>query len=88
MEPSKLTSYPTQTRHSPIIVGERYELAEAVAADHSGEIHGGLLAKPERRTHLLPMSGYQTSSNVDWNGKTHSTLYEGVKNLSNPTTCA
>ncbi len=69
MEYMKLTTKSSQTLNTPIIVGERYELAEAVAADCSGELHGGLLAKPADHGALLPMSGYEKPSNVSLSGE-------------------
>lgn len=56
-----------QTRHSPIIVGERYELAET--ADQGGEHHGGLLAKSEYQTALLSMSNYGRHASSDLNSE-------------------
>ncbi|KAL9128910.1 MAG: hypothetical protein Q9217_002500 [Psora testacea] len=46
------------TRHSPIIVGERYELAETLALKYSGEHNESLPNKPDYQTGLLSMSGY------------------------------
>ncbi|CAD6594098.1 MAG: hypothetical protein ASARMPRED_008521 [Alectoria sarmentosa] len=48
-----------QTRHSPIIVGDHYELAETVALQYTGEDQGDLVAKAEDPAALLPMSGYE-----------------------------
>lgn len=52
-----LTCHFLQNRHSPIIVGEHYELAETLALKHSGDHGGGLLAKPDYQAALLSMSG-------------------------------
>ena len=46
-----------QNRHSPIIVGERYELAETLALKQGGDQNGGRLGKPDYQTALLSMSG-------------------------------
>lgn len=45
-----------QTRNSPIIVGEQYELAETLG--HGGDHDTGLLAKSEYQAALLSMSEY------------------------------
>ena len=55
-----------QTRHSPIIVGDRYELAEALC--HAGDNDGGLLAKADYQTALLSMSAYGKHVNSNMNG--------------------
>ena len=57
-----------QTRHSPVIVGDHYELAETVAAGYSGELLGGLPAKPDCQPALLSMSRYEKFQNADLNG--------------------
>lgn len=57
-----------QTRHSPVIVGDHYELAETVETTYTGELFGGLLAKPEETTALLSMSGYEKPQNAGLNG--------------------
>ncbi|KAL9103049.1 MAG: hypothetical protein Q9163_001879 [Psora crenata] len=46
-------------RHSPIIVGEQYELAETLAARYGGEQNGSHLGGPDDQTALLSMSGYE-----------------------------
>ena len=58
-----------QIRHSPVIVGDHYELAEAVALKYSGESLGGLLAKAGTPPALLPMSGYEKPEVVNANRK-------------------
>jgi hypothetical protein len=62
-----LTIRQRQTRNSPVIVGGHYELAETVAAIYTGELFGGLLAKPHETTALLSMSGYEKSQNAGLN---------------------
>ena len=57
-----------QTRNSPVIVGDHYELAETAAAGYGGELLGGLLAKPDSQPALLSMSGYEKFQNADLNG--------------------
>ena len=69
MEHSRLTATSPQALGSPVIVGERYELAETAAANYAGELHRGLLAKREYDAALLPMSDYGKSSHSDLNGK-------------------
>ncbi|KAK4693847.1 hypothetical protein P7C71_g3624, partial [Lecanoromycetidae sp. Uapishka_2] len=59
-----LTIPKRQTRNSPVIVGDSYELAETLAASYSGELFGGLLAKPDNTTALLSMSGYEKAHNA------------------------
>lgn len=63
-----------QTRHSPIIVGERYELAETLSLGHGGEHPGGLLATPDYETALLSMSGYEKFGASSVKGKSLSVL--------------
>lgn len=58
----------TQTRDLPLIVGDRYELAETVASTYGGELASGLLAKPAYGADPLPMSGYEKSPIADPNG--------------------
>ena len=58
-----------QTRNSPVIVGDHYELAETASAGYVGELLGGLLAKPNGETGLLSMSDYEKFQNADPNGK-------------------
>lgn len=77
MEYYRLTTNSPQTRHSPIIVGERYELAEAVALNDGARLHGGLLAKPEHNGFLLPMSRYGKSSDAALSGKFNFISVEG-----------
>jgi hypothetical protein len=55
-----------QTRHSPIIVGDRYELAEALG--YTGDNDSGLLAKADYQIALLSMSGYGKHVTSDMNG--------------------
>ena len=55
-----------QTRHSPIIVGDRYELVEALS--HAGDNAGGLLAKSDFQPALLSMSGYDKHAASEMNG--------------------
>ena len=69
MESARLITTSSQTVHSPIIVGDRYELAETAAASYGGELHGGLLAKPEYDAALLQMSDYGKPLHSDLNGK-------------------
>lgn len=66
-----LTITQRQTRHSPVIVGDHYELAETVAQSYSGELFGGLVAKPDETTALLSMSGYEKSQHAALNGMLH-----------------
>lgn len=47
----------SQACNSPIIVGDRYELAETVGTGYVGEIFGGLVAKHNGQAALLSMSG-------------------------------
>ena len=61
-----------QNRHSPIIVGERYDLAETLALKYSGD-SGGLLPKPDYQTALLSMSGYD--------GKNPAATLDGMRSL-------
>ena len=63
-----------QTCHSPIIVGERYELAETLS--HGGENGDGLLAKSDYQTALLSMSGYDRHAASDVNGMFVVTVYK------------
>lgn len=56
-----------QTRGSPIIVGERYELAETLG--HSGDNDTGLLAKSEYQSALLSMSEYDRHAVSEMNGR-------------------
>ena len=58
-----------QTRNSPVIVGDNYELVETVGAGYVGELLGGLLAKPGSPGTLLSMSSYERLPNADLNGK-------------------
>ena len=55
-----------QTRRSPVIVGDHYELAETAAWQYSPENHDDLLAKATFSAGLLPMSSY---ANPNVNGK-------------------
>ena len=54
-----------QTRNSPVIVGDNYELVESVGAEYVGELLGGLLAKPDSQGTPFPMS----SSNTELSGE-------------------
>ncbi len=58
-----------QTRNSPVIVGDNYELVETVGAGYVGELLGGLLAKPDGQGTLLSMSSYEKSPNTDLSGE-------------------
>lgn len=58
-----------QTRNSPVIVGEQYDLAETLAASYSGELHGALLGKQDYCAALLPMSGYEKLPHADLSRK-------------------
>ena len=58
-----------QTRYSPVIVGDHYELAEMVALQYSGKHSGDLLAKAELSAALLPMSGNAKPQKADVLGK-------------------
>ena len=71
MDHVRLTSTSSQTRGSPIIVGEQYDLAEAVATSYSGKLHGGVSAKLAYDAALLPMSGYERSSKKSFDGEPH-----------------
>ena len=55
-----------QNRHSPVIVGDHYELAETVA--FFGGHQEDLLAKAELAA-LLPMSGYEKPQDAIADGK-------------------
>jgi len=66
-----LTIRQRQTRSSPVIVGDHYELAETLDAAYGSEHFGGLLAKPDETTALLSMSGYEKSQNAGLNGTFH-----------------
>ena len=55
-----------QNRHSPVIVGDHYELAETVA--FLGGNQEDLLAQAEFVA-LLPMSGYEKPQDAIMNGK-------------------
>ena len=79
MEYSRLTEHSPQARDSPIIVGERYELAEALATNYSAPLYGGFLAKPEHNGTLLPMSGYGKSSDADLSGKSFEGIVDSLK---------
>lgn len=57
-----------QTRNSPVIVGDHYELAETVAAGYGNELLGGLLAKTDSQPALVSMSGFQKFQNDELNG--------------------
>ena len=65
---TKANELKPQTRNYPVIVGDRYELAETVAAGYGVELLGGLLAKPDSQAALLSMSGYEKFQNADLNG--------------------
>ena len=54
-----------QTRNSPVIVGDNYELVESVGAEYAGELLGGLLAKPDSQATPFSMS----SSNTELSGE-------------------
>ena len=58
-----------QTRNSPVIVGDNYELVETVGAGYVGELIGGLLAKPDSPGTLLSMSSYERLPNTDLSGE-------------------
>ena len=58
-----------QTRNSPVIVGDNYELVETVGAGYVGELLGGLLAKPGDSGTLLSMSSYERLPNTDSSGE-------------------
>ena len=79
MEYSRLTEHPSQARDSPIIVGERYELAEAVATNCTAPLYSGFLAKPEYHGALLPMSDYGKSSDADLTGKSFEITVDSLK---------
>lgn len=56
-----------QVQNSPIIVGERYELAEALS--HGGDNDGGLLARSEYQAALLSMSEFDRHAAAKMNGR-------------------
>lgn len=88
MECWRLTTKTSQARNSPIIVGERYELAEAAAAAYSGEVHSGLSVKPVCDAALRPMSGYEKSSTAELSGEPDAISGQGRwTESSEPTTC-
>ena len=58
-----------QTRNSPVIVGDNYELVETVGAEYAGELLGGLLAKPAGQGTLLSMSSYEKLPNTELSGE-------------------
>ena len=58
-----------QTRNSPVIVGDNYELVESVGAEYVGELLGGLLAKPNSQGTPFSMSSYDRLPNTDLSGE-------------------
>ena len=58
-----------QTRHSPVIVGDHYELAETAALQYSAENQDDLLVEAAFSAGLLPMSSYAKPHDSNVNGK-------------------
>lgn len=58
-----------QTRNSPVIVGDNYELVESVGAEYVGELLGGLLAKPDSQGTPFSMSSFDRLPNTDLSGE-------------------
>ena len=54
-----------QTSHSPIIVGDQYDLAETLALKQGSDHNGGLLAKSDYQSALLSMSGVDGKGGID-----------------------
>ena len=59
----------SQTRTSPVIVGDNYELVESVGADYIGELFGGLLAKPDSQGTPFSMSPFERPPNTELSGE-------------------
>ena len=74
-----------QTRNSPVIVGDNYELVETVGAGYLGELLGGLLAKPDSPGTVLSMSSYERLPNSDLSGELQDFLRHICLSDSSPT---
>ena len=65
MDTSWLIESFLQERSSPVIVGDRYELAETSISGFIGESISGLLAKSTYDAALLPMSSYNKAFDLN-----------------------
>ena len=54
-----------QNSHSPVIVGEHYDLAETLALKQGSDHNGGLLGKPDYQSALLSMSSVDGKGSID-----------------------
>ena len=66
----------SQTRNSPVIVGDNYELVESVGAEYAGELLGGLLAKPDSQATQFPMTSSKPELSGELQKLSHDSLSE------------